>query len=201
MSEHTTAEIPAELLLLYVKGQVTAKAAAKKIGISQSTFLDRLRALGIDTQKGKYYCRRLSMSIEQGQALPTGTAGLAAASLYQSGLSTYQLADRVGCKPLQARRLLQREGVRLRPRWYRSVFCLPDGTLRDMRYFSTRVLQLRTARGWSQQRLADQCGLSKTSIGYWERGQEGPSWETVRRLAKILGASLEDLGITWEPLV
>ncbi len=194
-------DIPAELLIRYVKGQVTARGLAKELGVCQSTVLERLRARGIETKKGRYYRRRLSLGIEQSEGLPTGTAGVAAASLYQSGLSTYQLAGELGCERQQAWRLLQREGVRLRPRWYRSVFCFPDGQLRDMTCFSARVLELRLARGWSQRYLGDKCKLAHTTIGYWERGREGPSWKTVRRLAKALGVTLADLGITWAAIV
>ena len=109
-------------------------------------------------------------------------------------------ADQLGVDHQQAWRLLKREGVPLRPRWYRSVFCFPDGSPRDMEDFSARLRQLRHNRGWSQEALGRLCHLSKTAIGYWERGQEGPSWKTARRLAGALGVTLEDLGIAWDPI-
>ena len=110
MPEHTASAIPTDLLALYLRGQVTAKVAAQKMHVSQSTFLKRLHTLGVDTKKGTYQRRRLALAIEQSHDLPTGTAAATAASLYQSGLSTYEVADQLGCNRLAAWRLLHHEG-------------------------------------------------------------------------------------------
>lgn len=193
-------DIPADLLARYVKGQSTVKEIALQLGVSHDTILRRFHALGVDTSLGRYQIRRLAHAIEEGQNLPAGTAGLAVASLYRSGLSTYEVADRLGCARQRAWRLLQREGVPLRPRWYRSVFMTPDGRPRSMLRFSARLRELRHARGWTQVYLGKLCGVNYKTIAHWEREKQGPSWRALRRLAKALNVTLVDLAVTWPPV-
>jgi len=47
------------------------------------------------------------------------------------------------------------------------------------------VTRLRVARGWSQQKLADQLGYTERCIGQLERGTKSP---TLRTIADIAGA-------------
>jgi transcriptional regulator with XRE-family HTH domain len=48
-----------------------------------------------------------------------------------------------------------------------------------------RVRQVRTAKGWTQEELADRVGLSVRYIGMLERGVNSP---TVRVLSKLAAA-------------
>lgn len=52
---------------------------------------------------------------------------------------------------------------------------------------------LRLRRGWSQRTLAEAAGMKQPHIARLESGQNDPSLGTMRRLAKALGISLEDL--------
>lgn len=45
---------------------------------------------------------------------------------------------------------------------------------------------IREKAGVSLQRLADELGVSVTSIWHWERGQDGPSLENAARYRALL---------------
>ena len=51
---------------------------------------------------------------------------------------------------------------------------------------ATNVRRLRLARGWSQETLAEQCGLHRTYIGAIERGEGNITLHTLARLAQAL---------------
>jgi len=148
-------DIPSNLLARYVTGQATAKEIAARLRISPATASKRLQAMGVDTTKGRYKTRQLAFGIERDHQRPMGTAAATVATLYRSGLSTYEVAARLGCARQRAWRLLQRHGVTLRPRWYREVFRTTDGRPRSMRRFSAKVLEMRRERRWSQDYVAD----------------------------------------------
>ncbi|HEU5115038.1 MAG TPA: helix-turn-helix transcriptional regulator [Isosphaeraceae bacterium] len=59
--------------------------------------------------------------------------------------------------------------------------------------FGSRVRQLRTERGWSQEHFADLAGLHRTYIGSIERGEQNISLQNIEILAVTLGISLADL--------
>lgn len=59
--------------------------------------------------------------------------------------------------------------------------------------FGTRIRQLRTERGWSQEGFADRAGLHRTYVGSVERGLQNVSLQNIERLAATLGVSLADL--------
>jgi transcriptional regulator with XRE-family HTH domain len=59
--------------------------------------------------------------------------------------------------------------------------------------FGTTVRQLRDAKGWSQELLAQQADLNRTYIGELERGQAIPSLLTIKKLSVALGVSLSNL--------
>ncbi len=63
--------------------------------------------------------------------------------------------------------------------------------------FGTRVRQLRTERGWSQEGFADRAGLHRTYLGAIERGEQNLSLVNIERLAATLGISLADLFATF----
>lgn len=66
--------------------------------------------------------------------------------------------------------------------------------------FGKRLRLLRTDRGWTQERLAERCGLHPTYIGLVERGERNPSLANVGRMAVGLGMTLDQLvsGIAYD---
>jgi transcriptional regulator with XRE-family HTH domain len=65
------------------------------------------------------------------------------------------------------------------------------------RVIAARVRQLREARGWSQEQLASETGLSKDGVSRIERGDRTPRLETLERVAIAVGyplARLVDVG-------
>lgn len=57
----------------------------------------------------------------------------------------------------------------------------------------TRVKELRTERGMTQQQLADMVGVSSRTIISIEKGQYNPSIMLAYRMARVFGVSVEDL--------
>jgi transcriptional regulator with XRE-family HTH domain len=53
-----------------------------------------------------------------------------------------------------------------------------------VRGFGSSVRQLRDARGWSQEELADHSGLNRSFVGEIERGEVTVSLSTVAKLAR-----------------
>jgi len=53
--------------------------------------------------------------------------------------------------------------------------------------FGNRVVELRKARGWSQEELALESDLARSYIGGVERGQRNISLNNICKLAKTLG--------------
>lgn len=56
-----------------------------------------------------------------------------------------------------------------------------------------KILALRKERAWSQQQLAKKIGTSGPIIGRYERGEMVPSVEVAKKLADILGVTLDYL--------
>lgn len=52
---------------------------------------------------------------------------------------------------------------------------------------------LRLSRGWSQEEMAERCGLHRTYVGAIERGERNVTLETLNALALALGASPAEL--------
>jgi transcriptional regulator with XRE-family HTH domain len=64
----------------------------------------------------------------------------------------------------------------------------------DIRFrFGTRIRQLRTERGWSQEELADRAELHRTYIGSIERGEQNISLLNIEKLASTLEIPLCEL--------
>lgn len=55
--------------------------------------------------------------------------------------------------------------------------------------------QRRQGRGWSQQRLADELGVSRQTIISIEKGRYDPSLPVAFRLADVFQCTIEDLFI------
>ena len=56
-----------------------------------------------------------------------------------------------------------------------------------------RIAQLRKDKGWSQTELAAQAGASREAIGKYERGEASPSIGIAKKIADVLGVSLDYL--------
>jgi transcriptional regulator with XRE-family HTH domain len=61
------------------------------------------------------------------------------------------------------------------------------------RRFGARLRQLRTARGWSQEELADRAKKHWTYVGGVERGERNPTLRVIADLAHALGVPIRDL--------
>lgn len=59
--------------------------------------------------------------------------------------------------------------------------------------FPRLVRQLRKARGWSQEQLAEQADLNRSYVGEIERGTAAPSLHTAEKLAQALDLELSAL--------
>ena len=57
----------------------------------------------------------------------------------------------------------------------------------------TRIKELRTERGMTQQQLADMVGVSSRTIISIEKGQYNPSIMLAYRMARVFGVSVEEL--------
>lgn len=62
-----------------------------------------------------------------------------------------------------------------------------------MATFSERLKSLRSEKGWSQQRLADELNLSKSSINMYERGEREPGFETMEAIADTFNVDMDYL--------
>ncbi|HEY2093449.1 MAG TPA: helix-turn-helix transcriptional regulator [Thermoanaerobaculia bacterium] len=52
--------------------------------------------------------------------------------------------------------------------------------------FGAAVRERRTARGWTQETLAERAGVSALQIGFCERGDNVPKLTLILRIAKAL---------------
>ncbi|HVR39617.1 MAG TPA: helix-turn-helix transcriptional regulator [Thermoanaerobaculia bacterium] len=59
--------------------------------------------------------------------------------------------------------------------------------------FGKRVRELRIAREWTQERLAEEAELNAVQVSHIERGANEPKLTTILRLAKALGITASEL--------
>jgi transcriptional regulator with XRE-family HTH domain len=59
--------------------------------------------------------------------------------------------------------------------------------------FAQRLKELRTARSLTQTRLAELLAISPRVYSRWETGDVTPHFDTIGRLADILGVSLDEI--------
>jgi len=59
--------------------------------------------------------------------------------------------------------------------------------------FGKRIRELRLAKGWSQEKFADEIGVHRTYIGAVERGEQNIALDNIDRIAKQLKISVEEL--------
>ena len=50
--------------------------------------------------------------------------------------------------------------------------------------FGAGVRERRKAKGWTQERLAEEAGVSALQIGFVERGENSPKLQMILRIAK-----------------
>lgn len=62
-----------------------------------------------------------------------------------------------------------------------------------MTKFSERIRSLRKEKAFSQQELANQLGLSKSSVNMYERGEREPNLETLELIADYFNVDMEYL--------
>ncbi|HXZ08587.1 MAG TPA: helix-turn-helix transcriptional regulator [Paraburkholderia sp.] len=62
-----------------------------------------------------------------------------------------------------------------------------------VRHFGATVRELREARGWSQEQLAEQAGLNRSYVGEIERATVIASIVTVNKLALAFGVPIAQL--------
>ena len=59
--------------------------------------------------------------------------------------------------------------------------------------FAQNLKRIRLAKGFSQDELGAQCGLTRNYIGNIERQENSPSLQSMEAVADALGVSLLDL--------
>lgn len=65
----------------------------------------------------------------------------------------------------------------------------------DYEKIGVRIRQVRRVKGWSQDELAQKCGISMSFLGHIERGTKIMSLDTFIRICNVLGASAD--GLLW----
>jgi transcriptional regulator with XRE-family HTH domain len=55
---------------------------------------------------------------------------------------------------------------------------------------ATKVKALRERRGWTQEQLAKQAGISRVYLARLETARQDPSLSTLEKLAKALGVKV-----------
>lgn len=58
---------------------------------------------------------------------------------------------------------------------------------------TNRLRDLRAARGWSQQELAQRLDVSRQSVNAIETGRYDPSLPLAFRIAELFGLAIEDV--------
>ena len=62
-----------------------------------------------------------------------------------------------------------------------------------MSYFSNKLRELRECRDLSQEKLADDLGVSKSTIGMYERGHREPNFEMLEAIADYFNVDMNCL--------
>ncbi len=66
--------------------------------------------------------------------------------------------------------------------------------------FAQRLRELRTSRKLSQQDLADIVGKTQQAVNLWEKGENEPGYETLKKLADLFSVTVDYLlGRTDDP--
>ncbi|HET60142.1 MAG TPA: XRE family transcriptional regulator [Chloroflexi bacterium] len=63
----------------------------------------------------------------------------------------------------------------------------------DSKLIGASIASLRQERGWTQRQLARQLDLSHQAVSKWENGESAPDVETLVRLARLFGVTIDRL--------
>lgn len=58
---------------------------------------------------------------------------------------------------------------------------------------SKNIIKYREKKGWSQQKLAKEAGISQASIHYWEKGDRIPKSKSIAKIAEALNVNYKDI--------
>ncbi len=59
--------------------------------------------------------------------------------------------------------------------------------------FAENLMALRRQRGWSQEELGSQIGVTRQTVSKWEMGQSTPELEKLMELSRLFGLSIDQL--------
>ena len=59
--------------------------------------------------------------------------------------------------------------------------------------FAEHLMSLRRQRGWSQEELGNQVGVTRQTVSKWEMGQSTPELEKLVELSRLFGMSIDRL--------
>jgi transcriptional regulator with XRE-family HTH domain len=59
--------------------------------------------------------------------------------------------------------------------------------------FAEHLMALRKQRGWSQEELGSQIGVTRQTVSKWEMGQSTPELEKLVELSRLFGMSIDQL--------
>jgi transcriptional regulator with XRE-family HTH domain len=62
-----------------------------------------------------------------------------------------------------------------------------------LKAFGKRFAEVRRARGYTQEKLAEKANITPLSVGYIEQGRRWPRIATLQNLAKCLDVNLAEL--------
>lgn len=62
-----------------------------------------------------------------------------------------------------------------------------------MKFIGGKIREIRSAKGWTQEKLADEIGIPQGYISKLESGQHSPNHRTLERLASALGVEVGQL--------
>lgn len=76
----------------------------------------------------------------------------------------------------------------------RVLFLETSGVAKSIQTaLGARIRKLRKALDWSQERLAEACGMHWTYIGQVERGERNLTLQSIQAIAKALNLKISDL--------
>ncbi len=62
-----------------------------------------------------------------------------------------------------------------------------------MQNIGKNIRKIRTAKGITQEQLAEQMNLTRQAISSWETGKTEPDSEAMKKMAEIFGCTLDDI--------
>ncbi len=64
---------------------------------------------------------------------------------------------------------------------------------RSSEKLGSKIQRTRKSQGYSQEKLAELIGVSRTHMGHIEQGRKSPSLELLEKIAKVLKAKVSEL--------